>query len=318
MQNLKLSSLTWALFTSCLCFTVNLFGQVDPPPTPPSFVIMDDNEGGNDSLCILLSHNNTTTFYATIMVTNVVPLWQAVEGVPYSLPDSFPNMGFEYEIGTNTGVANFGSYYYTGTNFNGYPLFSSKVAINLNFTSGCKKLESGGNGPDLLVTGTYLLVETDSGLDQPYPISSASGPLGLFSCRVFDETCGYCDPSCAAPITEVLFTRGYCFTCFNGAPHIPDDVRSSSSSLHDSNTATLIFPTPSFQNVKVQYLVEESAIGNILIFDPSGKLIRQTRLNAMKGLNIKEIDLSEFEQGLYFGQLHLNDKVENFKIIKSK
>ena len=335
MEKLKITSLYWVLMAFGLLFTTNAFAQGnrngdengDDPVQPPSLIVVDEDEGGNGDPVILDSGSEATLCYS-ILVANLVPLNQAHQDSIYQLSPSFPAMGLSYTVGGNSGVVEFLDFQLVDT-INGHPIFESEVCIDLDFTTECNNLPPPNPWLPAAfdVTAYFDVVQMIDG-NPLYPIAPYSSANSLFSCEVFDETCGYCNYlRCllSEVITQISFEIDYTFNCqaSNGFGGGGNEGKSNDQNKNknknafnakDSNVS--VFPAPSQQSATLQYHAQETSIGQIQLFDATGKLIRQRSIDVFGGLNTEQINLNNLENGLYYGRLHLNNRLESFKIMK--
>jgi len=328
MEKLKITTLLWVIMAMNILFTTTLFGQgSEDPPTPPSFVIMDDNEGGNGDP-VLLNDNGTINICYSILVANLESLQQAHPDSTYRLSPAFPAMGLSYTIGGNSGVVEFLDFQLVDT-INGHPIFQSRVCIDLDFSTECNELPPPNPWlpASFDITGYFDVVQMNGG-NALYPVAPYSAANSLFSCEVFDETCGYCEPRrcvLSKVITQISFEIDYTFNCpgsngFGGGNGGKGDGGSSDRSAFGSsdftNPSVSVFPTPSQQFVTLQYHAEEESAGKMQLFDATGKIVKELNITASKGLNVEQFDISILQNGLYYGHVHLNRQVKPFKIIK--
>ncbi|MGM0634834.1 MAG: T9SS type A sorting domain-containing protein [Bacteroidota bacterium] len=80
-------------------------------------------------------------------------------------------------------------------------------------------------------------------------------------------------------------------------------------SVNDENKVSIeVYPNPVSSTV---FIESQFPITGVKVFDIKGKLVKQSTAN-----NIKEINISEFSQGVYLMQVELENRQQTFKLIK--
>lgn len=84
---------------------------------------------------------------------------------------------------------------------------------------------------------------------------------------------------------------------------------------HDYNSSVSLYPNPATENINIEFNMTEETLNEIKMFDLSGKLIYQEKINNSTELNIITINTQSVESGTYLIQMSFNNKLLNKKVI---
>jgi len=96
------------------------------------------------------------------------------------------------------------------------------------------------------------------------------------------------------------------------------DITTITINNTELNQLERIYPNPAKTKTSFQYFAENKGKADIIITNIAGKLIDKFIQNVNKGLNVKEIDVSRYENGVYFIQINTNSSKVTCKLIINK
>ena len=76
-----------------------------------------------------------------------------------------------------------------------------------------------------------------------------------------------------------------------------------------------IMPVPAVDHIQVSFTASQEPV-TLQIYDVSGRLIEQLRVNANKGLNVQRLDIANYPQGIYVLSLSTATETVNAKFMK--
>ncbi len=85
----------------------------------------------------------------------------------------------------------------------------------------------------------------------------------------------------------------------------------------DLNAEISIYPNPAINEVTIEINNIQNKNVNLDIFDISGKLIQNVKLNAKEDLINQQLNISQFVSGIYFMNFTIDNKEYLKKIIKN-
>jgi hypothetical protein len=83
----------------------------------------------------------------------------------------------------------------------------------------------------------------------------------------------------------------------------------------ETDPAFEIVPNPAKEKADVRFLAAAGTTFRLKLLDISGKLIFEESGQALTGLNIRNLDLRQLTQGIYFVEIILNDRKYSSKLL---
>jgi hypothetical protein len=96
------------------------------------------------------------------------------------------------------------------------------------------------------------------------------------------------------------------------------DITTITINNNELNQIERIYPNPAKTKTSFQYFAENKGKADIIITNIAGKLIDKFFQNVNKGFNVKEIDVSKYENGIYFIHVNTNSSKITYKLLINK
>ncbi len=78
-----------------------------------------------------------------------------------------------------------------------------------------------------------------------------------------------------------------------------------------------VYPNPAQETINFQFVAGESSQVKYEIFDSLGRLVREQNILCSSGLNLKSINISDLENGLYHFKTIVDNESKNEILIKN-
>jgi len=75
-------------------------------------------------------------------------------------------------------------------------------------------------------------------------------------------------------------------------------------------------PNPVSETTILTFKSVDNANGKLSVYSLTGKLVFEQSYSFYVGANLKEIDLSSLNRGMYIGKLQVGDDIQSIKIMK--
>ncbi len=226
-----------------------------------------------------------------------------------TLPSQYPDMILELNLFGTTTSYDLNEFEFWGISASGEPVFVWELPYNADASDYCK-------GPGNLIPWSYSL-RTDEGL--LYPVHNYSSPYDIFSCQVFEKTCYDCNEECEGGVqnSKAYWPESYaCDDRDDCYGDISGDDRSQEIETNLSSNTINVSPNPFNSDFVFEIELETVSSINISILNANGSLVKQISKNASRGLYRERILTQNWESGVYFVKVKVNDHSEVFRLIK--
>jgi len=159
-------------------------------------------------------------------------------------------------------------------------------------------------------TLTYKFVNGDWGGDEG--TSSSNHTIDVDSCGIGDGF-GGANRFLVVPSSDLTYTYCYnsCFQCDGTDP--VSNVQEFKADVSELE----VYPNPTFSNSQVTYTLAQTNRVNVRLLDILGKEVSSVFQGTQPhGAQILDLDLSEFEAGIYFLQVSVGETTTVTKVIK--
>ncbi len=254
-------------------------------------------------------------------------------GEVFYLPEDYPDMDFEYTIGSISGIQHINYFIYIGQELsvNGIVhLYKHDFQVTIDVSDVCEgasSLEATGLDYD------FSLVDPNAsdkfGNPLPYPICNYVGENDIFPCSVFgfsfcttqfrgeSEGCNNANLTTATSSFKV-----YCHEDCTGESreqrfHNTSNIGNSATrKFVDIKSHVKVYPNPFKSFLSIEVSNNLSAETTIKIFDPTGNLIYELLRNSDVSDEMYSVNFDHIPSGLYFLKLSSKDFSEVLKIVK--
>lgn len=228
----------------------------------------------------------------------------------------------------NNGVlSDWGNLFYTPAAVNGSSAPGSIGVPNANYSFGFV----GGITLPLQFGSFYAYKSGDNGMLN-WNTENQDATLSYFEIeRSFDGTTftkiGRTEPNRNAANAQYLFTDANLFSTYKGTAYYRIKMINRSGNAtysairsirSDGSGFTLnVYPNPAVKEAKITFTLSEAKQVSIQVTDASGKRFTEMNLQAQKGINQKNIDVSALSAGTYIIRIQAGNETQTLSFVKS-
>jgi len=316
---------TFFLFTFCLLFNISeLKSQATNEPIV-RIIIQDDKGTSNEALAPCRMWLYIETFVANLdnfTINDNLPL---LDGVQFSLPESYPVMDLKYSIGSISGTENLEYFYYDSTaviDGDTINIFKHTIEIPIDLQSLC----SSTNQQSISMYYDFDLIDPGESPgeedDEPYPVCDYLARNDIFACSIFNmcpEPYQICLSGFFTSVTGTLEIDcpELCQNSQEDSPGGDETEGNSDYLISKKKTYVNIFPNPFNSTIDILIDNKDNPVHrSIEIYDLSGSLLCTIENKKLEPKSSYSLDLAHLPSSLYIVQIKRENSLETRKIWK--
>ena len=95
-----------------------------------------------------------------------------------------------------------------------------------------------------------------------------------------------------------------------------EDTTSGISPIHPPQNTLSLYPNPATQNITLKYTATIPSVYNCTITDITGRIVQNSQIQAVAGINISQVDMQSLSAGMYIVSLQNGNEVFRAKVMK--